>query len=117
VYVRDRLLADIHIQIVKQNTGSGGEEHTLFFYGQNELAGINDTLVMHVFPNSTDVEIRKKQLKHIQMGLIQFIIKKGKLEDVAFDFVEPEITDSTQSDKKEEDPWKRWVFSIYTYGN
>lgn len=117
VYVRDRLLADVHIQIVKQNTGSGGEEHTFFFYGQNEFAGINDTLVMHVFPNSTDVEIRKKQLKHIQIGLIQYIIKKGNIEDVAFDFVEPEITDSTESDKKEEDPWKRWVFSIYTYGN
>ena len=36
-YVRDRLLADVHIQLVSQNTGSGGDLYTFFFYGQNDL--------------------------------------------------------------------------------
>ena len=52
-YVRDRLLADVHIQIVNQNTGSGGEQFTFFFYGQRELAGNDDTLTVTTNVNNT----------------------------------------------------------------
>ena len=52
-YVRDRLLADVHIQLVSQNTGSGGDMYTFFFYGQNDLAGIDDTLMMSTDLNNT----------------------------------------------------------------
>ena len=44
-YVRDRLLADVHIQLMDQNSGSGGELYTFYFYGQHDLKEIMILLV------------------------------------------------------------------------
>ncbi|MBI5008876.1 MAG: hypothetical protein HZB98_04355, partial [Bacteroidia bacterium] len=43
-YVRDIKDAGVYIISTRQNTGSGGREYTLFFVGQNEFAGMTDTL-------------------------------------------------------------------------
>ena len=40
-YVRDRNVADVHIQFSDQRTGGGGKEYTLDFMGQNVFHGKN----------------------------------------------------------------------------
>ena len=67
-YVRDRLLADVHVQLVNQNSGSGGAFYTFFFYGQHQLIGNNDTLELAVDVNQTSDEIRRSQMKIIQLA-------------------------------------------------
>src|SRR3979411_1639994 len=43
-YVRDRQDAQLHILVTNQPTGGGGNEFTLHFIGQKELAHVADTL-------------------------------------------------------------------------
>lgn len=107
-YVRDRLLSDVHIQILSQNTGSGGEEYTYFFYGQNDFANQNDTLIITVDVNQTSDEIRRLQLKNLQLGLVPYLLKKGYL-----DHLDLTVSGFDQEEKEDEvDPWRNWVFSI-----
>src|SRR6478609_11073623 len=50
-YVRDRQDAQVHILVTNQSTGGGGTEFTLHFIGQQQLAGLSDTL-KYVSPTS-----------------------------------------------------------------
>jgi hypothetical protein len=111
-YVRDRLLSDVHVQILQQRTASGGQEFSFFFYGQKELAGHDDTLVMTTDINNTTDEIRRKQLKTLEIGLVSYLAKSGYMEflDVAYN------EESSSEPVQEEDPWKNWVFRINANG-
>lgn len=105
-YVRDRLLSEVHVLVVNQSTGSGGNEYTFMFYGQGEMSGYNDTLVISTDVNNTKDEIRRKQLKVIEIGLASYLVKKGYIEDIALTFNNYEET------VEEEDPWRKWVFRL-----
>ena len=111
-YVRDRLLADVHIQIISQETGSGGDQYTFLFYGQRELAGTDDTLTMTADVNNTYDEIRRKQLKTFQLGLVNYMIKKGYIDQISLHV--DEVDTSAFSETK--DPWDYWVFNIRASG-
>ncbi len=107
-YVRDRLLSDVQIQVFDRATGSGGQEYTFFFFGRNEFEQYNDTLVVTTDVNQTRDEIRRFQLKTIELGLVPFLIKKGFLSHLS-------LSVSGFEDKNratEGDPWKNWVFSL-----
>ncbi len=110
-YVRDRLLADVHIQLMDQNSGSGGELYTFYFYGQHDLKGNNDTLSLAIDVNQTNDEIRRNQMKIIQLGLVPFMIKKGFTDNLNLNvsgFNEDQVID--------QDPWNNWVFSLSASG-
>ncbi len=111
-YVRDRLLSDVHIRLVSQNTGSGGDMYTFFFYGQNDLAGMDDTLSMSTDLNNTQDEIRRKQIRTIELGLVQYMIERGYEDQISLNFVGTENT----STEVEEDKWDFWVFRINANG-
>jgi len=109
-YVRDRLLSDVHVMLLSQNTGSGGDLYTFMFYGQGEMAGHNDTLTITTDINQTSDEIRRSQLKTIQMGLVSYMVKKGYIDQLSLDYSgETEIIE-------EKDKWNKWVFSISASG-
>lgn len=107
-YVRDRLLSDVHLQVLQQTTGSGGEEFTLFFFGQNDFNNLNDTLIITADVNQTNDEIRRMQLKTIQLGLVPYMLKKGYLDNLSIEVSGFEDANS----EKEIDPWNNWVYSI-----
>lgn len=111
-YVRDRLLADVHIQLVSQNTGSGGVMFTFFFYGQKDLIGIDDTLTLSTDLNNTSDEVRRKQIHIIQLGLVKYFIKRGQLDQLSVNFSDPAINDTN----KVEDKWNNWVFRFNASG-
>jgi hypothetical protein len=106
-YVRDRLLSEVHILVVSQSTGSGGDEFTFMFYGQQDMSGYNDTLMIATDANNTADEIRRKQLKAIKIGLASYLMKKGYFDDI-------DMTLATHEEEavEEEDPWKKWVFNV-----
>ncbi len=110
-YVRDRLLADVHVQIVSQDTGSGGELYTFFFYGQGDLDGNNDTLTVTTNANNTRVEIREKQMKVFQLGLVKYMLQLGFVDQISLNVL---TTDTTKEEIK--DPWNYWVFSLKANG-
>jgi len=44
-FVRDRKLAQVHVMMTSQQTGSDGTEHTLTFTGLEDYSAMNDTLL------------------------------------------------------------------------
>lgn len=108
-YVRDRKVADVHIIISEMETGSGGTEYMLQFAGQKRFRSINDTIVFSLPADYTDDEERSGQLKHIQLGLVPFIMKTPYASTLNLNI------DSEDEGLEEKDSWKNWVFEIYGY--
>ena len=74
-YVRDIKDAGVYILSTNQGTGSGGYEFTYFLVGQNENAGMRDTISFVTSPDETQDEIRIKEVKTLKMALMRYIIK------------------------------------------
>jgi hypothetical protein len=105
-YVRDRLLADVHILITTQPTGGGGREYTLTFIGQNRSAGMNDTLTFTTRPSDTQDMIRSALVHHLKIGLVRYIGKTPLAQHLMVSYRQPSrVTDL-------EDKWDYWTFSI-----
>jgi len=107
-YVRDRKEADVQIIITRMRTGSGGIEFSLRFIGRNKFNHLTDTLVFHLPPNYTQDERRLAMLKHIQLGLVPYILKTPFANKIKLSFKE-----STKV-KREKDPWHYWVFRLHS---
>lgn len=73
--VRDRFLADVHVQVVTNFVSGGGEQNQVIFIGQKKFASRNDTLSYFNNPTMTDDEKRKQLVKYLEIGLFPFIPK------------------------------------------
>ena len=109
-YVRDIKDAGVYIITTSQTTGSGGSEFTYFLVGQNENAGMRDTLKFVSSPDETQDEIRIKQVRTIKMGLMRYVAKTPLSKYMTIGFSEP-LSETVSSDK-----WDSWVFSSSIYG-
>lgn len=109
-YVRDRKVADVHIIITEMETGGGGIEYSLFFLGQNKYKAKNDTIVFSLPADYSDDEERESQLKHIQLGLVQYILKTPFADKLNLNI------EKSEDVSVEEDPWKHWVFEAEISG-
>ena len=109
-YVRDIKDAGVYIISTSQATGSGGSEFTYFLVGQNQYAGMRDTLRFVTSPDETQDEIRGKEVRAIKMGLMRYVAKTPLSKYFNISFTEP-LSETVSSDK-----WNSWVFSTSIYG-
>ena len=75
----------LHILITEQETGGGGSQFQLIFFGQNKFKQMTDTLRFNTDPNATDFEERDLIVKYIKLGLTPYIIKAGNGNDIAIE--------------------------------
>lgn len=117
-FLLDRQAADVHVLITDQNTGSGGDEFHLIFFGQNQFAGIKDTLRFINDANNTDFEERALLLKYLKIGLTPFIAhtKMGKELDIKMKTDKP-ADSTTNSNLTTKDKWNYWVFRTGVFGS
>lgn len=118
-YLLDRKAADVHILINDQNTGGGGDEYQLIFYGQNEFKDIRDTLRFINDANATDFEERNLLLKYLKLGLIPFIARTKIAGEVEIQMKTnmPGQKPMEKGRMATKDPWNYWVFRIGTDGS
>ena len=109
-YVRDRKESDVHIIITDMRTGGGGTEFSLQFIGHDKYNSLTDTVVYSLPTNYTDEEERSSLLKHIQLGLVPYIMKTAYSDKLELSI------NSNLETEKEKDPWKSWVFRISANG-
>ena len=100
-YVRDRLDADIHVMETSQQTGSGGDEYSLYFIGQSIFSGKNDTLSFTTSVDDTKDQIRKERVRVIQIGLVPYLLKTSLASLISVD-----VASVQTSPEKVEDKWK-----------
>jgi len=103
-YVRDIKDAGVYILSSNQGTGSGGQKFTYFLIGQNENAGMRDTLSFVTSPDETQDETRKKEVSTLKMGLMRYVAKTPLSKYINISFTEP-LSETVSSDK-----WDSWVF-------
>jgi hypothetical protein len=112
-FVRDPLLADVHILLSESNTGSGGEKFFLNFIGRNGFKGIDNEYNITTIESATDDDIRKALLKILKVGIIQYYSKTGFIDQMNIDLEEKE---NRKADDMIIDRWNKWLFSIEAGG-
>jgi hypothetical protein len=103
-YVRDRMVADVHMIVTTMSNGGGGEEYTLQFIGQKRFADCSDTIVINTAADATNDEIRSQILEAMKRGLAPYIMKTSYSNRVKISY------QNTDNEADAKDPWKNWVF-------
>ncbi len=110
-FVRDRKEADIHILFTSQRTAVGGTDFTLYFIGQNNLANIKDTIEYLTNQNDTEDMSRKKMLKALELGLVNYLIRSDLTNGINISLKKP------LKKIKQKDNWDYWLFRTSLSGN
>src|SRR5579862_2856115 len=76
-YVRDPAVADVHVLLTAEPTGSGGQVTTGRFIGRAAMAGLVDTIDIATARGATDDEQRRAIVRLITLGLVRFAARTG----------------------------------------
>lgn len=117
-FLLDRQAADIHVLITDQNTGNGGDEYQLIFFGQNQFKNIKDTLRFINEPNNTRFEETRLLVKFLELGLTPYIARTKMAYAIQIEMKTNELDTGTTEFKETltKDPWNYWVFRISANG-
>lgn len=108
-FLLDNVSADVHILITSQNTGAGGSQFQLIFFGQQHFKHLVDTLRYTTDPNATDFEQRSLQLKYLKAGLVPFIAKTMAVTNMEISL---KTADTASTNSNTTDPWNAWVMRV-----
>lgn len=111
-YVNDRKDADVHVLFVYQRTGASGTEYSLFFIGQNQFNGINDTVKFATDQTDTRDKEREKIVNALKLGLVRYIGKTKVADQMTISFLKPK-----QQTEAPKDDWDFWFFQASMNGN
>jgi hypothetical protein len=112
-FVRDRFLCDVQIISNVQFGNGGGENNTLRFIGQKSFENKLDTMIYFNDATATDDIKRKKMLKNLQLGLIPYLIKLNKIDDIEVTIKSKEGSKKVENKK---DPFNLWQYTISSSG-
>ncbi|RKU07197.1 hypothetical protein C6502_18160 [Candidatus Poribacteria bacterium] len=112
-YVRDRQLAQVHILVTDQRTGSGGREFRLQFIGQGTFAGQDGELRYTSQPDDTEDVERQGLVKTLQLGLMPYIAQTPLASQISIDY---KAASAPEAVSQPDDPWNNWIFRIGTAG-
>jgi len=107
-YVLDRKIADVHILITTQRTGSGGREYTIGFIGQNGYVQTQSTLKYYGKSTDTDNETREGLVRILKLGLAPDVADTPMAEAISVEFNQDDSYKATDV----KDPWDFWVFNL-----
>ncbi len=117
-FLLDNKAADVHILITEQNTGGGGDQYQLIFFGQNSFKNMSDTIRFNSDANATDFEERDLLIKYLKLGLGPYIAKTASAKDVVMDFKKSGVlTNNKDATPATKDPWNYWVLRAGINGN
>src|SRR5688572_17099671 len=108
-WVRDRQVADVHLLVSSQQTGSGGREYTVTFIGLRQYASLTDTLIYAQPPASTEDERRRGLARTFRAGLVRYLARTDAASRLTISMSGPRAAAQTS---QQGDPWNLWVFRI-----
>lgn len=111
-YARDPQLAQVHVFITEQRTGSGGKTFTISFIGKKEFEGINNSLKYTSLQTNTLDEERQGLTTMLKLGLVPYIAHTPLASQVSLTFKEMQNEVTTPKGS-----WNHWIFEVYGGGN
>jgi hypothetical protein len=112
-YVLDRQGADVHVIVTRQQTGSGGNEYTIAFIGQNRHEGKDATLKFYSKPTDTEDQFRRGFVNILKQGFIPYVYDTPLAEFISISYAQRKDFRPTPVF----DPWHYWVFGLGVRGN
>lgn len=103
-YVRDLSEADVYLIISDERAGSGGEMITVFYVGQYEYSGMNDTIKVFLSPDDTEEVFMNKAVNALKMGFMRYMLRTPLADYFDIRFTQP-VKETIETDK-----WNNWVF-------
>ena len=116
-FVPDRFSANVFIMVTDQRTGSGGSELKLFFNGQENFKGMQDTLKFYRTSVDTDAEYREKLVRYLKIGLTRFVAQTSLAQKIDISVRVSKNEEASNSLTKKKDKWNFWVFNVGFSGN
>ncbi|MBU8923113.1 MAG: hypothetical protein KOO63_14940 [Bacteroidales bacterium] len=105
-FVRDRKEADVHIMVISQRTGSGGDEYTVEFIGQGRFAGVSDTLTFSTMSEASADEVRCEMARVFKLGLVRYVAGTPLGKHLNIGYSCPIDNDEVV------DNWNYWVYEV-----
>ncbi|PWN06716.1 hypothetical protein [Rhodohalobacter mucosus] len=115
-HVRDREVADVHVLVTRERTGSGGEAWSLDIIGLGVFEGLDFTNVFNLPANTTEDEERNIFLRNLEAALVPYLMQTPLRERLRVDIAPSELEDVGQT-QLTEDPWNYWTIQIYADGS
>ena len=115
-YIIDRFEANIHLHIISESTGSG-QKINMFFEGQKEFTGINDTLTYFILDTETSDIARQRMVSKLKIVLVRYFAFTPYVSKLEIKLPPRDTSDNSSSGIKQTDNWKSWIFDIGTGGN
>jgi len=114
-YVRDPKLAEVHLLVTDQRTGSSGISYGLNFIGRGNYEDLNYKLSVFSPQSDTEVETWERLLGTSKLGLMPFVSRTPEKDILQIKYPR----DSTNSVSAEEgkDQWDYWVFRFGLMGH
>ena len=113
-YVRDRTVADVHVLVTTERTGSNGLRWVVKFIGQDRLKGEERSLTFTTDQTATEDDQRKAFARVFRIGLVAAAMGTTAAPQLDVTWTKPAGAASTAPKK---DPWNYWVFSVNVNGN
>ncbi len=113
-WVRDRQDAQVHVIITSVETGGGGAEFRLEFFGLEALEGKDDVLTYTSLGTDVREEVVRGLTRTLAVGLARYSTLAGY--PGAFDVLATRVADDPTlrlvSPAEVDDPWDFWVFEV-----
>jgi len=115
-HVRDREVANVHVIVTREETGSGGEARTLDVIGLGIFDGLEFSTVFNAPANASDAEERDGFLRTLEAALVPYLMQTPVREQLRVDILPFEASDAEVL-QTTEDPWNNWTIEIYGDGS
>lgn len=112
-HVRDRAVADVHVLVTAQRTGSGGRQYTAHFIGLREHGGMQDTLSYSARVAESSDQTRRGIASILKLGLVRYAARSGIASALT---ITARTDGSVSAARPARDPWNLWVFRTSARG-
>jgi len=109
-WVRDRVVAQVHLILTESENGGGGRHLTLRFVGLEQFKGLDDEMVYSATAVATPDDFRKGLASMIALGLARYAARLPESHRMSLTLSDPGAA-QTQT-RPEKDPWNAWVYSV-----
>lgn len=116
-FVRDRLLADVHILVTTQATGGAAAEYMLEFRGQGARASLRDTVVFNTRLGDTDDDVRRQLTRRVAQGLVRFVQGLPVASQLSVAWRPPGGPGPASASRGVRDRWNYWVYRLSANAN
>ncbi len=115
-HVRDREVADVHVLVTRENTGSGGQARTFDLIGLGTFEGMEFSTVYTTNADATEAEERDGFLRTLEAALVPYLMQTSMRDRLRID-VTLSAEAASEHTQIQEDPWDHWTIEMYADGS